>query len=281
MIMGGMPYYLNLLDHAMTFRENIDNLFFRKKGELWDEYRHLYYTLFENGDQYMKVVETLSEKGRGLTRKELGEKKDFPSKSSLSKILEDLLISGFVRVEPFYGHKKRDAVYQLCDYYSLFYFRFVKDHYGVDQSFWRNSYDSPARRAWCGITFELLCKDHIGQIKQALGISGVLTEQYGWYRIGEKMENEEKRGAQIDLIIDRHDMAINVCEIKFSMNEFEIDKDYDANLRNKTEVFRTATKTWKSLILTMVTTRGVKMNKYSGMVNKQVVLDDLFDVVKD
>ena len=118
------------------------------------------------------------------------------------------------------------------------------------------------------------------QIKQALGILGVTTETFGWYQIGKQMEDGERRGAQIDMVLDRRDMSINICEMKFSMNEFEIDKDYNMNLRNKIEAFRLATNTQKTLALTMVTTFGVKKNKYGGIVNSQVVLDDLFKDVK-
>ena len=274
MIMGGMPYYLNLLNPKMSFRQNIDNLFFRKKGELWDEFHHLYRSLFTNGDRYIEVAEILSKKKMGLTRKELAEKTTITSSSILSKILDDLAESGFIRIYSYYGHKKRDTVYQLCDYYSLFYFRFIKDNYGKDESFWSHSYDNPSRRAWCGLTFEQLCKDHIRQIKKALGISGVVTEESSWYLRGSS--DGMRNGSQIDLLIDRRDMAINVCELKFSMNEFEIDKEYDLNLRNKIETFRQSTDCRKSLILTMITTFGIKQNKYSGIVNNQIVLDDLF-----
>ena len=280
MITGGIPYYLRLLNPNLLFRENIDNLFFKKRGELWDEFSHLYHTIFENGDQHAKLAEVLSKKGRGLTRKELGEMTGFSSSKTLTKILNDLIVSGFVRVEPYYGHKKKDTVYQLCDYYTLFYFRFIKNRYGIDESFWSKSFDHPSRRVWCGLTFELLCKDHVKQIKQALGILGVTTETFGWYQIGKQMEDGERRGAQIDMVLDRRDMSINICEMKFSMNEFEIDKDYNMNLRNKIETFRLATNTQKTLALTMITTFGVKKNMYGGIVNSQVVLDDLFIDVK-
>ena len=275
MIMGGMPYYLNLLDPSMSFRQNIDYLFFRKKGELWDEFNHLYHTLFTNGDNYIEVAEALSRRNEGLTRTELSQQLTLTSNGSLSRILEDLVASGFVRIYNYFGRRKRGAVYQLCDYYSLFYFHFIKENYGKDEEFWSKSFDNPKRRSWCGLTFEQLCKDHIRQIKKALGISGVITEESGWY-IRSK-EGEINRGAQIDLLIDRRDMSINICEMKFSMNEFEIDKDYDLILRNKVEAFRKATGTRKSLSLTMITTFGVKKNKYSGIVNSNVVLDDLFE----
>ncbi len=277
MIMGGMPYYLNLLKPEKPFRQNIDDLFFKKRGELWDEFTHLYHTLFVNGDRYIEVVETLSRKVVGMTRTELAKETKITSSNMLTKILEDLVSSGFVRIYQFYGHKKKDAIYQLCDYYSLFYFRFIRDKYGKDETFWSGSYDNPAISVWRGLTFEQLCKDHIRQIKKALGIAGVVSEESGWYARGD--EESGKRGAQIDLLINRRDRTINICELKFSAGEFEIDKDYDAKLRNKIEVFRRETNCKDTLILTMVTTAGIKQNKYSGIVNSSVVLDDLFEKV--
>ena len=280
MIMGGMPFYLSLIDPRMSFRQNIDNLFFKKKGELWDEFKHLYNTLFSNGSTYIRVAEILSTKRYGLTRSELSDLSGISSDQTLSKVLEDLTASGFVRVYNLYGHKKKNAVYQLCDYYSLFYFRFIKENYGVDESFWSHSFDNPARRVWCGITFEQLCKDHVKQIKQALGISGVISEESGWHLIPDKGSDKQQRGAQIDMLIDRRDMCINICECKFSINEFEIDKDYDMILRNKAESFRIYTGSKKTLNLTLITTFGLKSNKYSGIVNNTITLDDLFEHVK-
>ena len=120
-----------------------------------------------------------------------------------------------------------------------------------------------------------LCKDHIAQIKKKLGISGVLSEESVWYTGGD--EEIGIGGAQIDLLIERRDRVINICEMKFSINEYAIDKDYDMRLRNKIESFRKLTKCTKSLQTTMVTTYGVKRGKYSGVIQSQVTLDDLFD----
>ena len=274
MVMGGIPYYLNLLDHTLSYTQNIDNLFFKKRGELWDEFDHLYATLFSNSDSHIKIVEALSRKRGGLTRSEIIQKTGLPANGALSKMLNNLESSGFIRVANFYGKKKKDALFQLSDYYTAFYFRYIKDNYGKDEHYWSNAIDNPARRAWSGLTFEQLCKDHILQIKNKLGISGVLSEESVWYTQG----NEEMgiQGAQIDLLIERRDRVINVCEIKFSLNEYVIDKEYDMILRNKLEAFRRMTNCKKTLQTTMITTYGVKRGKYSGIIHSQITLDDLF-----
>ena len=274
MIMGGIPYYLDLLNPRMSYTQNIDALFFRKRGALWDEFDHLYNTLFSNSGGYVRIVEALSKKRSGLTREEIIEKSGMPTNGALTKMLRDLVSSGFVRVSGFYGNKKKGALYQLSDYYTAFYFRFVKDNYGKDERYWSLALDNPARRAWAGLTFEQLCKDHVPQIKRKLGISGVLCEESIWYTRGD--EDLGIPGAQIDLLIERRDRVINICEMKFSGSEYIIDKAYDAALRNKVSAFRSLTKTKHALQATMITTYGVKRNKYSGLVASQVVLDDLF-----
>ncbi|MBQ9605563.1 MAG: AAA family ATPase [Lachnospiraceae bacterium] len=270
MIMGGIPYYLSRLTSEFSYNDNIDNLFFRKRAELWDEFTFLYATLFKNSDQYVKIVETLSGKKSGMTRGEIIEAADMPDNGALTVMLNNLEYSGFVRINNIFGKKKK--IYQLADYYSLFYFRFIKDNYGKDEHFWANTLDNPSRRAWAGFTYEQVCRDHIGEIKKKLGISGVLSEVSVWSRKGD----EENSGAQVDLLIDRRDRVINICEIKYAIDEYEIDKNYDMTLRNKIEQFRRDTKTKSALQLTMITTYGVKRNKYSSIVTSQVMMEDLF-----
>ncbi len=233
MIMGGIPYYLSLLDNSLSYTENIDNIFFRKRSLLWDEFEHLYATLFKNSGQYLKVVEVLSRKKSGLTRSDIASLSALPLNGNLSKILEDLVSSAFVRESCMLG-KRKETIYQLCDYYTLFYYKFLNNKLGKDEHFWSNTLDYPARRAWAGVTFEQVVKDHIKEVKRALGIGGVLTEISTWSLKGD----DEEEGAQIDLIIDRRDRVINICEIKFSIEEFIIDKDYEEKLRRKIERFR-------------------------------------------
>ena len=275
MVMGGIPYYLSLLRNDLSCPANIDHIFFRKRAELWDEFSHLYHTLFSNGDKYIRIVEALSERHNGLTMEALARKTGLPVNGDLSRILHDLTDTGFIRVNTFFGKKKRDACYQLADYYTLFYFRFLKDNPGTDEHFWSAGTGTPARNAWAGFTFELLCMDHIRQIKKALDIAGVISEHSVWYTRGD----DSRDGTQIDLLIDRRDRVINLCEIKFSTGAFEIDKAYDMRLRNMVNIFREATGTKKTLTVTMITTYGVKKNMYSSHVGREVCLEDLFEKV--
>lgn len=274
MIMGGIPFYLKQLNPRWSYTQNIDNIFFREKGLLWDEFDHLYRTLFKQPDNYITIVEALAKKRMGLTRKEIIEATHLPDNGKLGKMLRNLESNEFIRPYNYFGNKKQDTIYQLSDFYTMFYFTYIKEFYGRDSHFWTNSLDNPSRQAWAGYTFEQLCKSHIEQIRSSIGVGAVLCNISSWFCKGDR--NTERKGAQIDLLIDRRDRVISICEMKYSINEFTIDADYEASLRNKMEVFRQETKTNKSLQLVMITTYGVKQGKYSNRVQVQVVLDDLF-----
>lgn len=274
MIMGGIPYYLSLLDKEMSYLQNIDYLFFRKKAELWDEFEHLYNTLFTQSENYISVVSELSKKKNGLTREEISQETGLALNGVLSKIIKNLVDSGFVRENTFFGNKKKGTLYQLADYYSSFYFHYIRDNKGRDEHFWSNTLDAPSRKTWAGNMFEQVCKDHTKQIKQKIGILGILSEEYIWFvRADKKLKTP---GTQIDMIIDRRDRVIDLCEMKFSLGEYSIDKEYDEKLRKRIETFRKNTKTKKAVQIVFVTTYGVESNPYSSIIQKQVTLEDLF-----
>lgn len=275
MILGGIPYYLSFLNPDETLNENVDDLLFRKNAELADEFDNLFRTLFSNSEDYELIVSLLSQKRYGMTLAEISRKGKMPLNGNLSAKVQHLIQSGFVRANPFFGQKKKDVRYQLADYFSLFYFRFARENYAKDEHFWSRMTDNPARTAWAGLAYELLCRDHLHQIRQKLSIAGVLTETSFWQTRVEDAVSEPD-GAQIDLVIDRRDHVISLCEIKYSMHEFEIDKAYDLKLRNKIEAFRRETGTTKTLQLVMITTYGIKKNKYSNLVSGQVTMEDLF-----
>ena len=274
MVMGGIPYYLNLLNSQYSFNQNIDRIFFSKRGELWDEFDMLYRTLFTNSDHYIQIVEALAKKRGGLTREELARETGISLNGSFSKMLSNLIASGFVCEASQYLQKKKNMRYQLSDPYTAFYLRFSKGQNGKDEHFWSHSTDLPSRRTWEGLAFEQLYKAHILLIKQKLGIDEVLSTVSVWSNKGDAELGIP--GAQIDMVIDRRDRTINLCEIKFSEDEYVIGKEDEASLRNKKTAFRTLTRCRKTIQMTMITTYGVKQNMYSGMIQNQVTMDDLF-----
>ncbi len=272
MIMGGTPYYLQMIEKGLSLSQNVDRLFFAENAELKDEYTFLFRSLFNDTSIYRNVVETLSRKAKGMTRAELMKHLKQPEGGNFTQVLENLCNCDFIRKYSAFGKKERDVMYQLTDLYTLFYLRFVKNSNGRDEHFWSNMIDSPERRTWAGYSFEQLCLHHIPQIKNALGISGVQSDVCSWCL----PSTEEHPGAQIDLLIDRRDQIINLCEMKYSSGEYEITKKYEETLRERRELFRRETKTRKALHLTMVTTYGIKRNIYSDTIQSQITLDDLF-----
>ena len=276
MMMGGIPYYLKQLEPGRTLADNIDNCFFKTNGKLWDEFDNLYETLFAESEIYVRIVEALASKRIGLTREEIIRLAKLTDNGKTSKAMKDLVKCGFVRSYQYYGRKTKTQTFQLADFYTLFYFKFIKDNYGQDEHFWTHMLDNPQKNAWLGYGFEQLIKDHIEQVKRALGIGSVLTHESSWFIEQRALDDDTLSGAQIDLLIDRRDKAINVCEAKFYSGEFAIDKAYSLQLRNKLAAFKSATNTRKAIVPTMITTFGVKHNAYSSKIQQEVILDDLF-----
>lgn len=272
MIMGGIPYYLNMIDPRLSLAQNIDRLMFNPNGELYNEFDMLYRSLFNNSEAYIKVVECLNSKGYGMTRSEIAEASGMKSGKTLTTILDNLESCGFIRRYNNYGCSERKSLFQLVDFFTLFHFRFMRESSFRNLQYWTSIQRTPRFYAWAGISFEILSACHISEIKQKLGISGVATNVYSWRGKGEA----SGRGVQIDLVIERADNTIDICEMKFTEQEFTITKDYDKVLSRKLATFVEETKTRKSVQLVFVTSNGLLRNMYSGRVQAEVTLDDLF-----
>ena len=272
MVFGGIPYYWSLLEKGLSLAQNIDKIIFAKNGKLSNEFNQLYASLFKSPEQYIDIVTALGKKKAGMTREEIIAATDKYSNGALSKVLDELEYCGFIRKYNGFDKKSKQAIYQLIDNYTLFYFKFIQQNENNDEHFWSASIDSAMHRAWSGLAFERLCMAHTQQIKAALGIAGVLSNVYSW----RKEADETSDGAQVDLLIDRKDQVINLCEMKYSLSEYAIDAEYEQKLRNKKSAFIDATNTRKAVHLTMVTTFGIKANAHSGIVQNEVKLDDLF-----
>lgn len=277
MILGGIPYYLDMLEKDLPLSKNIDNLFFKENAPLKTEFEFLFRSLFKDSVSYRKVIEVLSEKKKGLTREEIKEATKIKEGGTLTEILKNLCSCDFIREYSSIGKKQRDSLFQLTDLFSLFFLEFVKKGNSQDENYWSNISNSGLKNAWCGYSFEQVCFHHIRQIKSKLSILGVLSNIYSWNSKAYVDENGNNiKGAQIDLLIDRKDQIINICEIKYSQEEFEITSEYEERLRSRASVFKKVTNTKKALHHTFITTYGVKQNKYSGIVQNEVTMDDLF-----
>ena len=270
MTTGGIPYYLSKMKRGLSLSQNIDSMFFDRDAELKNEFKNLYVSLFRNAADYVKIVKALSKKTKGLTRGEILETTKLQSGGTFSEIMKNLESCGFIRRYSLPTKRKREALYQLLDAYTLFHFKFLEKFSGHDDHFWSNMANSPLHNAWSGYAFEILMLIHSNEIKRALGISGIQSAIYAW------RSEHCQPAAQVDLVVDRKDGIINLCEIKFSQTQFAIDKDYEENLRYKIAAFKAETKTRKAVHLLMITTFGLQKNKYFSIAQKEVVLDDLF-----
>ena len=272
MVMGGIPFYLENIQTNRSVAQNIDRMFFSTTGLLRTEYHDLYRSLFKHHERHLDIVEVLAQKVRGISRAEIVKKSSLTEGGSFSRVLAELEQSGFIQSFYPFGKTNRDAMYRLTDPYTLFYFSFVKNSKAVGDGAWLARLGSPKWRAWSGYAFEDICKYHTMSIKKALGIQAVYTETSIW------QSQDPSGGAQIDLLLDRNDRIINVCEIKFAQETYTITKRYSENLRYKIAAFRAATKTKKTVLLTMITTYGLTQNKYvQQLVSDDLTMDMLFE----
>ena len=274
MIFGGVPYYWGYLDKRYSLVQNIDRICFAEGGKLTKEFSRLYASLFKDDERYVKIVKALAGVKSGMTRDEVVASIKATDGGAWTHCLEELCESGFVRRYAALGKKSKGAIYQLIDGFSLFHLRFMTGKSEVDEHFWSLSQSSQSVVVWKGLAFERVGLLHLRQIKEALGISGVLTSAYAWRH---EADDTYPWGVQIDLLLERADHVVNVCEFKYSKDEFAISAEYEKTLNRKCETFRAVTGTKDAIHLTLVTTEGVARNSHSGVVQSEVKLDDLFE----
>ncbi len=278
MVMGGVPFYLMQAEAGLSASQIIDKVCFSATGLLRAEYEKLYASLFEESDLHLKIVALLAKKRTGLSRNEIACAAKLTTGGRLTRVLDELEESGFIGSRIPLGKKVNDLLYRLVDEFTLFYFSWIKPlgKKIPDPGYWMLRQNSPSRKAWSGFAFETLCIKYVRQLKAALGIAMVETSDAPWRYQADK-DSAYPDGAQIDLLIDRSDATINLCEIKFFQGEFTVDASYAKELRRKIEVFRQVTKTRKNIFLTMITTYGVTDNIWrKDVVTNVLTLDALF-----
>jgi uncharacterized protein len=275
MALGGVPHYLKMAKPGWSAAQIIDRTCFHPQGELRTEFDNLSASLFDKPDEHLAIVKALAKKPGGLTRTELLAAAGLPSGGTATARLAELAESGFIQMSVPYGKCEKDAVIRLADEFSLFHHAWIAPlgRKSVNNGHWLTQRGTARWRAWSGYAFEAACLKHVSRIKAALGISGVQTTEAPWRHAG----SEAGPGVQIDLLIDRADGTISLCEMKFSEGQFTIDKSYAAELRQKRDTFKRITKTRKNLFLTMVTTFGVVDNAYTKeLVVNSVLADEFF-----
>lgn len=274
MAMGGIPHYLKEIEGGRSAMQNIDSICFGENGLLRDEFLNLYPALFKHADYHIALIRALAKQPNGLPRQQLIKYAKISDSGRISKVLTELSESGFITAYQAFGKKKKGKIYRLTDEYSIFYLRFIEPNLSETQGVWTSLSQGQAYKIWCGYAFENICLKHIPQIKKALGISGVYTRSTSFYKKGD----DNSKGAQIDLLLDRNDRTINIVEIKFYDGIFSISKDYAQKLRQKVQLFKEATQTPKQVFLTMLTATGLKTNMYStGLVDTAFDMEILFE----
>jgi uncharacterized protein len=273
MTMGGVPMYLEQLKPGLSAMQNIQEICFSPTGYLRHEFERLYASLFKNYQQHIAIIRALATRRSGLSRQEIIKITNFTNGGMLSELLDELEMSGFINTYNGYGKKVKDTLFRLSDPYSLFYLTFIEP-LGKNTSLdFAQLSNLPQWKAWCGYTFENICLTHIAPIRKALGIVGITSSVSSFLASAEAGMS----GAQIDLLIDRADQSINLCEIKFSTTDYEVTKKDIDNIENKKKVFVYHTDTKKHVFVTLITTMGAVNNSHKiNYIDQVITLDDLF-----
>jgi AAA+ ATPase superfamily predicted ATPase len=271
MVFGGIPYYLDYIDGRYSIAANVDRMVFANDAPLANEFEELYESLFGSAEPYLATVLALGNARIGLTRDDILKAIKYPDGSTVTNMLNNLELSGFIRRYNAFPKKKRGSLYQLVDNFSLFWLAFLHKARPTSPNYRTELRNTPLLNSWRGYAFEVVCLKHISQIQKGLGISGVLTWVSAW------RSSNAKKGAQIDLVIEREDRVINLCEIKYSQSEFAISQEYAQKLKDRLDAFAEQTGTTKTLFLTMITTYGVKRNQYASLIRNELTMDALFE----
>lgn len=272
MVLGGIPFYWEKLERGLSMDQNIDRLFFGPEAPFVDEFAQLYASLFKNPEGHIAVVTALGTKKCGMTREELLAATKLEDGGGVSHVLEELESCGFIRAYYAPGKKIRNCVYQLIDNFTLFYFKFMSGGRNRRAGDWLAQCVAPVRNVWNGLAFELVCLEHLSQMKRALGISGVRTAECAWRRCG----TAEREGAQIDLLIQRADRCVNVCEMKYATDAYALDTEESRRIAHRRSAFIEDEAYRGSVFTTLVTPHGLVHNAAWNEVQSEVTLDDLF-----
>lgn len=273
MAFGGVPHYLKEVKSGKSPIQNIDDICFAKNALLQDEFLRLYPSLFANAEKHILIIRALSEVHQGLNRSQIIEKAGLSKGGNTSKILLELEQSGFITAYFPFGKQKKDKLFRLTDEYSLFYLQFIEKNKQGKSGTWKHLSQTQQYKTWSGYAYENICLKHIPKIKKALGIDGIYSQSSTFTKKGTATE----KGTQIDLLIDRNDKVINIIEVKFYNAAFTVSNTYADNLREKVRVFQEATKTKKHIMLTLITTYGIKPNQHSlGLIENVLTLEDFF-----
>jgi AAA+ ATPase superfamily predicted ATPase len=280
MITGGIPHYLKNIQKSKSAIQNINELCFTANGLLFNEFPRLFASLFEKSTLHLRIVREIAKKRYGISIQDLSKKIDIKTGGTLTHILNELTAAGFIQKFLPYGRKKRDQYYRIIDEYSFFYLTWIEPYKNqeiIDEqsNHWLLASQTTAWKSWAGYTFESICYKHINKIRHTLGLDHIHCHISNWRHLPKKLAAED--GAQIDLLIDRDDGIVNLCEIKFHQKKLIIDKTLARNLIKKMDIFEQVFPSEKQLSLTLITSAGIKENIWSeDLIDNHTTLNDLF-----
>ena len=269
---GKIPYYLGYFEPGLSLAQNVDKVLFTSSSPLAHEYNRLFQSLFTHCEEYQRIVTFLATRHYGFTRKEISDSCGISIGGNLSLMLKSLTESDFIISYTPIVQQRKNEYFRLCDPFCLFYLRFVYQKKGLDPHFWQNSQNLPSVASWRGVAFEQVCFNHIPQIKAALGVSGVVTQTSTLLSKGDQKHS----GAQIDLLINRADNVINLCEIKFYNRPYTISRQERMSFEYKIDLLNELTKNKKNIHFTLIASEGLTANENSSVVQKVITLHDLF-----
>ena len=275
MILGGVPYYWSYMQRGMSLAQNIDNMFFRAGAPLKNEFTSLYRSLFRRPEGYIAIVEALTRRKSGMRREEILKDTKLDDNNTFVRQLTELEQCGFIRSYHKIGQKKKDTLFQLMDNFTLFYYQYIQTNELNDEHYWTNTLTNARHNTWAGLAFERVCFQHIEQIKQKLGILGITSQVYSFtYR--PQIEEDPEWAVQIDMLIDRKDGIINLCEIKYANDDFLTTETEERQMRKRISCVQQRAKTKHSVHTVLITTYGVVNNTYSHIFQKIITANDLF-----
>lgn len=272
MALGGIPYYLNYVEKGLTAAQNIQKILFDKKAPLRDEFKKLFDSLFYDAESYIELIKLIAQRKHGISRAELETQSQYSRGGGrLTQRLKQLEQTNFIQFYLPYD-KKHGEYYKVVDEFCLFYMYWMENKRNKIsiQNYWYQQTQKPLYQVWSGYAFEAICYKHINQIIKALHITS--AENISSWRLTTR--KKEVSGAQIDLLIDRGDDAITLCEIKYTHKPFVITKQYADILNKKLSVFKENTKIKKQLFLALISAHGIQKNKYSDELISEVITQD-------
>jgi AAA+ ATPase superfamily predicted ATPase len=263
--LGGVPYYLRLIEPELSAMQALHAVCLAPEAPLSDEFDRVFASLFEHDHEHQKIVKELAKHRYGVERKKLVKLLGKRSGGRLSNRMTELEASGFIRAFTPYGKDTRDTYYRLVDEFTLFCLRWMipvtRKGGGYTASGWQSQIRQPSWHSWAGYAFEGVCLKHADVLQDLLAFSEVPSQVGTWRHV--PRGGRDGNGAQIDLLYDRDDGVLSLCEVKYRDGEYALDRGAARSLMHKLDVFQRRMKPRKRISLSLITSGSFRPNAWS------------------